>query len=159
MPKIKAVVFDVDGTLTDGGIYMGQSGELFKRFDVKDGYAIHQMMPDNGLVPIVITGRQSDIVERRCKELGIEEVHQGVKDKLGKLKEIAKKLNIGMDEIAYIGDDVNDLKCMSSVGISACPSDAVADVIADVDYVCESKGGYGAVREFIQWLIENNQVY
>ena len=88
MKNIKYLVIDVDGTLTDGKLYMNLSGEVFKVFDVKDGAGIHDILPQYGIVPIVITGRNNTIVEKRCKELGITEVHQGCREKLAKLSEI-----------------------------------------------------------------------
>lgn len=149
--KIKMLVMDVDGTLTDGKIYIGSQGELMKAFNVKDGYGIVQARKD-GVLPVIITGRTSDIVVARAKELQIEELHQGISDKLTKLTEIAQRYNIQMDEIAYIGDDVNDLDCIKACGCTACPGDAIDDVKGYVNYICQKNGGEGAVREFIHWF-------
>lgn len=145
------LVMDVDGTLTDGKIYIGSQGELMKAFDVKDGYGIVQIRK-KGVVPVIITGRESDIVTARAKELGIFELYQGVSDKLSKLKEIAHNYAASLDEVAYIGDDVNDLECIKSCGCTACPNDAVDEVKDYVKYICQNNGGNGAVREFIQWF-------
>jgi len=149
--KIKMLVMDVDGTLTDGKIYIGSGGELMKAFNVKDGYGIVQARKD-GVLPVIITGRTSDIVAARARELKIEELHQGISDKLTKLKEIAENYDVQMDEIAYIGDDVNDLDCIKVCGCTACPADAVEEVKDYVNYVCQKNGGDGAVREFVHWF-------
>lgn len=151
--KIKLFVMDVDGTLTDGRIYIGSAGEMMKAFDVKDGYGIVQLR-NKGVIPVIITGRQSEIVKCRAEELGITERHQGVADKLQKLKEVAERYGCTQDEIAYIGDDLNDLECIQYCGITACPADAVAEVKAAVGYVCKNEGGRGAVREFTQRIIK-----
>ena len=149
---------DVDGTLTDGQIYMSASGELMKAFNVKDGYAIANQLPKCDIIPVIITGRKSDIVKNRAAELKITEVHQGNSDKLAKLKEIAAEYNAAPEEIAYIGDDTNDLDCIAYCGVTACPADAMDEVIAAVDYVCSHDGGHGAVRDFIKWLIYNYEI-
>lgn len=150
--KIKMLVMDVDGTLTDGSIFIGTNGEIMKAFNVKDGYAIAQLR-ENNVEPVIITGRKSEIVEVRAKELGIMELHQGVSNKLETLKQIAIKFNCSPSEIAYIGDDLNDLECIEYVGYSGCPSDAVEEIKNSVSYVCVNSGGHGAVREFINSLI------
>ena len=150
---IKLLVMDVDGTLTDGHIYIGAQGELMKAFDVKDGYAIAHLLPAAGIVPVIITGRRSTIVEERARELSITELHQGVGNKLACLKTVAEKYWADPAEIANIGDDLNDLDCIHFCGLTACPADAVGEVLVAADYVCTCKGGNGAVREFITWLL------
>lgn len=152
--SIKMLVMDVDGTLTDGCIYTSGSGELMKAFHVRDGYAIAHILPTANIVPVIITGKSSEIVKKRASELKITEVHQGISDKLPKLKEIANTYGLAPKEIAYIGDDVNDLECISFCGTSACPADAMEAVIAACDYVCRQNGGRGAVREFVDWLLK-----
>ena len=149
--RIKMLVMDVEGTLTDGRIYIGAVGEVMKAFDVKGGYGIVQLCK-KGVIPVIITGRQSDIVSCRAKELGITELYQGVGDKLQKLKGVAEKYTCTPDEIAYIGDDLNDLECIQYCGVTACPADATDDVKAVVGYVCENKGGRGALREFCEYI-------
>ena len=154
MKMIKFLVMDVDGTLTDGKIYMGQSGEMMKAFNIKDGYGIHDILIPAGISPVIITGRKSDIVLNRCSELGIEQVSQGVSDKAAELRRITKCL----DEVAYIGDDLNDMSCMKAVkdagGLIGCPADAAEEVLAIADFVAKKNGGEGAVREFIEWLVK-----
>lgn len=147
--NIKMLVMDVDGTLTDGHIYVSADGEAMKAFHVQDGYAIAHLLPQHGIIPVIITGRNSKIVEKRAAELKISCLHQGIQDKLSKLKEIAAEYGICPEEIAYIGDDVNDLDCIRYCGYTACPADAVSVVCESVDYVCQRNGGRGAVREFI----------
>lgn len=153
---IKFLIMDVDGTLTDGKIYMAASGELFKAFDIKDGCGIHDILPKHNITPVIITARESQIVLNRAKELSITHVYQGCRDKLSKLKEVC---NNELNTVAYIGDDILDLQCMEPVkaagGITACPSDAVDEVKHIADYVCEKSGGNGAVREFIEWLVND----
>lgn len=150
--KIKAMVIDVDGTLTDGKIYMGSSGEIMKAFHVRDGYGIHDELPKLGITPIIITGRKSDILLNRCNELGVKFLIQGSKNKVNDMIEILKILNISLSEIAYMGDDVNDLEAMKLAKIKACPCDAVKEVKLISDFIASVGGGEGAVREFIDWI-------
>ncbi len=149
---IKALAMDVDGTLTDGKIHMGEKGELFKSFHVKDGYAIHHMLPQMGIIPIIVTGRNSLIVERRCNEIGVVHIAQGSINKVEDLKHILEELNIEWKDTAYIGDDKNDLECMKLAGVTGCPLDAVNEVKQQSDFISEYYGGCGAVREFVEWI-------
>ncbi len=153
--KIKILVMDVDGTLTDGHIYIGAEGEMMKAFHVQDGYAIAHILPEKGITPVIITGRKSKIVEKRAAELKITHLHQGISNKLEKLMEIADDLGVRASQIAYIGDDVNDLDCIRWCGITACPADAVEEVLPEVDHICRREGGRGAVREFISWILQD----
>lgn len=151
---IRYLVMDVDGSLTDGKIYMGPYGETMKAFSVKDGYAITSLLKSGSIVPIILTARTSSIVQNRCNELGIKEVYQGKTDKLGALTEIVGESELG--NCAYFGDDIIDLKCMLPIkqagGIIGCPSDAVQEIKAIADYVCSGNAGNGALREFVEWL-------
>mgnify|MGYP000274863270 CR=1 FL=1 len=157
---IKMFVMDVDGTLTDGKIYIGNYGECMKAFNVKDGYAVHTILKKYGIEPIIITGRNSEIVTRRSSELGVNYLWQGVTDKC---QELMKQMhiidkNLKCSDIAYIGDDVNDLEAMHMLkkkgGLIGCPSDAVDQVKQCAHFICKKRGGEGAVREFIEWIIE-----
>lgn len=152
--KVKYLVMDVDGTLTDGKIYMSNEGELCKSFNIKDGCGIHDIAIPAGIIPVIITGRTSNIVFNRCKEIGIEQVYQGVDNKIGKLLSIIEDISV----VAYIGDDINDLACMNSVkkagGIIGCPKDATNKVLEVSDFIADHDGGDGAVRDFIEWLVE-----
>lgn len=157
---------DVDGTLTDGMIYMGSDGEVFKAFNIKDGCGIHDILIPSGICPVIMTGRTSRILERRCAELGIYELHQGVHDKKTELYNVLKVLSADVNEevklasVAYIGDDINDLNCMNIIkengGIVGCPQDAVPAVQEISDFISSMPGGRGAVREFIEWIIKKN---
>lgn len=152
--NVKFLVMDVDGTLTDGKIHMGNDGEVMKAFNIKDGCGIHDIAIPSGLIPIIITGRSSKILENRCNELGINALYQGVRDKIQKLNTITTDLS----RVAYIGDDINDLSCMEAVckagGIIGCPADAVKQVKAIANFISTKNGGDGAVREFIEWLCQ-----
>lgn len=145
---------DVDGTLTDGRLYIGESSEIMKSFHVQDGFGIANILPKAGITPAIITGRYSKIVDRRALELNISHVYQGVANKLSRLKELAVELNVSAEEIAYIGDDLNDLECIQYCGYTACPSNAVSILKNTVDFVCSHAGGCGAVREFIDTLAQ-----
>ncbi len=161
---IRFFVMDVDGTLTDGMIYTGNEGELFKPFNCKDGYGIHHILPDNGIVPVIITGRNSCILVNRAKELDITELYQGVEDKTGVLSEIVERFSRAesksytLRDAAYIGDYLNDLKVMEAVknggGITGCPADAVEEIKNIADFVSQKNGGRGAVREFMEYIIK-----
>ena len=157
---VKLLCMDVDGTLTDGKIYMSAQGELFKAFDVKDGYGIRNLLPKAGIVPVIITGRTSQIVTNRCKELGIQHIYQGCEDKAAKLEEVADQFGLNADEdgiyreIAYVGDDLNDLEPMKLAGYVMCPADACQKVAKAADYVSPIPGGSGAVRDAIEHLLE-----
>ena len=158
---IKYLVMDVDGTLTDGKIYMSSDGELFKVFDIKDGYGIHELLNQHSIVPVIITGRESKIVENRSRELGIINIFQGVNNKYECLSDFLKKKESGLEEVAYLGDDIGDYKCMSEIkdhgGITGSPADAVEDIKLVSCHVSPYKGGRGAVREFIEWIIRLDQ--
>ena len=151
--RVDYLIMDVDGTLTDGKIYMGQNGEMMKAFNIKDGAGVHDILLPAGITPVIITGRFSSIVTNRCTELGITEVYQGVSDKVSKLMDITEDLS----RVAYIGDDINDVSCMKTIkesgGLVGCPIDAVENVKVIADYISPHKGGDGAVRDFIEWLV------
>lgn len=153
---IKYLIMDIDGTLTDGKIYMGNSGECIKAFSVKDGYVIKHILKPKDIIPIILTARTSDIVQNRCVELGIKEVYQGKVDKLKALKEIIGEQDFC--KCAYFGDDILDLNSMLPIkdagGVVGCPADAVQEVKAAADYICNSRAGEGALREFVEWLVK-----
>lgn len=150
--KIKMLVMDVDGTLTDGHIYTGPDGEAMKVFSCKDGLGIKELLPKMGITPVIITGRDSIITANRAKELSITELYQGVADKLPLLKEIAAKYGLESEEIAYIGDDLNDWDCLKYCGVTGCPQDAEDAVKEIVSFVAPRDGGKGAVRDFIHYI-------
>lgn len=154
LSNIKLLVMDVDGTLTDGKIYVGDNGEVFKAFNVRDGYRLISIEKYN-IIPVIITGKKSEILAKRAAELKIEEVYQGIDDKLKVLDEVINRYQLSYENVAYIGDDVNDIDCMKVCYFKACPADAIDEVIEVVDYICKSNGGNGAVREFIDLIIKN----
>ena len=159
---IKFLVMDVDGTLTDGKVYMGNDGEVFKAFDIKDGCGILVQLPKHGIIPVIVTARNSQILFNRCKEIGITEIHQGVRAKLDCLNDILAKYSTQehiytLTDVAYIGDDLLDLLCLEPVkaagGLAACPSNAIPEVLSCCDYVAPHKGGEGAVRDLVEYII------
>lgn len=152
LKKIKLVVLDVDGTLTDGGIYYDANGNEIKRFDVKDGLGIKMAMAA-GLKFAILTGRQSPMVRRRAEELGIQFLLEGIQKKAPALIELSKNTGISVDEMAYIGDDWNDLQAMMLTGFKACPSDAPEEIKEICNYVARRKGGKGAVRECLEFVM------
>jgi 3-deoxy-D-manno-octulosonate 8-phosphate phosphatase (KDO 8-P phosphatase) len=158
LEKIKLIVLDVDGTMTDGGIYIDNNQVEAKKFSVKDGAGI-VLAQSVGIDFLILTGRSSHCVEQRCKELKIKYIVQGIFNKVDYLKEFATSHNFLPENIAYIGDDLIDLPAMRYVGISACPIDAAEEVKAYCDVVLSHKGGDGAVREFIEILLKENKLW
>ena len=158
MKDIKFLVLDVDGTLTDGKIYVDDKDNSFKAFNVKDGFALVNWLKLGGEVAI-LTGKKSNIVERRAKELGIKYIIQGSKNKKQDLKNILKELNITFENVAYMGDDLNDLGVMKSVGFSACPKDSVQEVLEITNFISSKNGGDGAVREFLEHIMKKNGMW
>ncbi len=150
------LLLDVDGVMTDGGIYFSESGDEMKKFNIQDGYGIVNIQRQ-GIVVGIITGRVSDLVRRRAEELGISEVHQNLMNKLEAYETIKTKHRIDDRSIAYIGDDEPDLVVLKKVGFSAAPHDAVEIVKRSVDYVCKRRGGEGAVREVIDLILRSQQ--
>ena len=152
---IKLVLLDVDGTLTDGGIYRGNNGEELKRFNVKDGYAIVNAQK-LGIEFGIITGRKSELVEIRSNELKIKYLYQGISEKTVILKEIMQKTGLKKEEIAYMGDDLNDILIMKQSGLIGAPKDAANEVVQIADFVSEKNGGSGAVREFVEYILKKD---
>lgn len=149
---IELIVLDVDGCLTDGRIIYTAQGDEIKGFNVKDGLAIKSWI-NLGKKAAIISGRNSKIVERRARELGIEFLYQGISDKAAILEDLAQKTGLGFDRIAAIGDDLNDYKMLARVGLSFVPADA-SEYLRDIaDVVLSRKGGDAAVREMIEYLL------
>jgi YrbI family 3-deoxy-D-manno-octulosonate 8-phosphate phosphatase len=145
--KIKALITDVDGVLTDGGVFFSKEGLEIKRFNTKDGL-VCQPLIEAGITLGVITGNNSDIVLKRVRELGFELIYEGVSNKYGVLQKIVERENLEFENIAYIGDDTSDLEIIKVVGLSATPCDSFDYIKKEVDYVCDRRGGDGAFREF-----------
>jgi len=156
--RIRLLVLDVDGVLTDGGLYYGTSGEEIKRFDVQDGLAVVAARRA-GLAVAVISGRASAAVTRRMAELGITEVHQGVEDKTVVLAALTARLGLDLEDVAVMGDDLGDLALMRRVGLALAPANAVREVRSAADWVSRRLGGAGAVREAIELLLQARKAW
>jgi len=154
---IELLVLDVDGTLTDGKIIYTSNGDELKNFDVKDGLAIASWTKKLNKKIAIITGRKSKLVEKRAKELEITHLYQGVDNKDEILQNILKEENLTWNQTAGIGDDLNDFKMLQKVGLSFCVADAVSDIQELCDVVCTKKGGEGAVREMIEYILHNDK--
>ena len=150
--KVRMLAMDVDGVLTDAGMYYAESGDELKKFNTRDGMGI-KMLQAAGVVTAFITKEKTAIVERRGQKLAVPEVHQGIDDKLTDLTRLARKHGLTLAQVAYIGDDVNDLEALQAVGFSAAPADAMPVVLGAVHYVCAKKGGEGAVRELADLIL------
>lgn len=151
--KIRLLLTDVDGVLTDTGVYYSDAGELMKRFSIRDGMGVERLREIANVETGIVTGEKSASVKKRADKLQIEELHLGIKRKIEALEEIMLRTSLGREQIAYIGDDMNDLEIIKSVGLSACPVDSFPAVREIVDFVCSSGGGQGAFREFAEFII------
>lgn len=150
--RIKVVLTDLDGVLTDGGLYYNDQGMVMKKFFVKDGMGA-VLLKEKGIEVGIVTSDNSEIAAARGKRLNFDLVYYGVKDKTEILKEVCFVRNIKPEEIAFIGDDVNDIEILRQVGLSACPNDAVDSVKNIVDYICKKEGGRGAFRELADMIL------
>ncbi len=151
--RIKLMVFDVDGVMTDGGLWYGPHGEVFKRFDVKDGHAL-VLARLTGLPAAILTARTSEIVAVRAAELKLAKVMQGKKEKGPAFAELCVELGVAPAECSYMGDDVNDLAPLRQAGLAACPADAAPEVREAAHFVAPSRGGHGAVRELCELVMK-----
>jgi YrbI family 3-deoxy-D-manno-octulosonate 8-phosphate phosphatase len=152
--KVKLFLTDVDGVLTDAGMYYSEKGDELKKFNTRDGRGIENLRK-SGIEVGIITSEDTEIVSRRAEKLKVEILYQGAKNKIEVLKEILSIHHLEKDEIAYIGDDLNDMEIMKQVGFSACPQDAQEAVKEIADYVCNIKGGEGCVREFSDLILQS----
>lgn len=150
--KIKLLLLDVDGVMTDAGIFYSGLGVEMKRFNAHDGYGVVRAR-EHGLKLGIVSGRQTSIVDARARELQIEDVAQNATDKIAAMEEIRRKYGLVADEVAFVGDDLFDLPLLKAVGFSAAPKNALPDVKRAVDYVTKLAGGDGAVREVIDLII------
>ena len=153
LEKIKIVLTDNDGVLTDTGVYYSAKGEELKRFSIRDGMGIERLRKYSGVETIIITGEESGSVRTRAEKLKIKEYYLGVNKKEELLQEIMRKNNVSPEEIAFIGDDSNDYELMKLVGFKATPSDGMSFIKELADYICENKGGNGAFRELAELII------
>jgi 3-deoxy-D-manno-octulosonate 8-phosphate phosphatase (KDO 8-P phosphatase) len=152
--KIKLLLLDVDGVLTDGRIILDNQGDEFKAFHVRDGHGI-KMVQKAGIVVGIITGRKSEVVNIRARELGITEVYQGAHEKIAVYDSILKKYGFHDDDVAYMGDDVVDVGIFKRTGLAVTVADADPSVKPYVDMVTKTAGGRGAVREFINLILKH----
>tara|TARA_B000000441_G_C21419664_1_gene165023 strand:+ start:35 stop:544 length:510 start_codon:yes stop_codon:yes gene_type:complete len=150
--KISALVFDIDGVMTNGKVLITSKGEMLREMDTKDGYAIRCAVMENYKIGI-ISGGKNEGVRFRLKDLGVKNIFLGQTEKDSAFKEFRSKYKLENDQILYMGDDVPDISIMKKVGISACPSDAVSDVKSISDYVSHKKGGEGCVRDVIEQVL------
>lgn len=153
--NLKLLVLDVDGTMTDGGIYITEDGKQFKKFNAHDGLGIKMAIKSGVEVAIISHSHVTEMVSARANALGLKYVYVGSREKLEVLKEWIQELNIDYEEIAFIGDDLNDLEIIQKVGFSACPDNAVDKIKDACDVVLKKQGGNGAVREFIDRFVLN----
>lgn len=149
MRKVKLLILDVDGVMTDAGMFFTESGDQFKKYNAKDGMAIMALTKANFQVGIISSGFKQEMVKARADLLKVQHIYVGRDPKMLILSDWCAKLGLSLEEVAIIGDDINDLEVMQNVGFSACPADAVPRVKRQVDLVLQTKGGHGCVREFI----------
>lgn len=155
LPKL--VITDIDGVMTDGGMYYTAEGDIMKRFSVKDGWGVIFLRKLN--IPLAImTGEDTQIVAKRAEKLKIEYCFLGVKNKVEKAEELCRKLGITLHEVAFIGDDINDLGLLRKVGFSCSPSNTPEYIKKEVNYVTSAHGGYGAFREFVEKILADNGI-
>ena len=152
--KIKIILTDVDCVLTDGGMYYTEKGDVMKKFHTRDGMGVTLLKKKN-LPTIIITKEKTKFVKMWAKKMNIEKLYDGIQNKEVLLDEILKKFRVKKDEIAYIGDDVNDVNLLKLVGLSATPSDGIKEIRKLSNYVCKSKGGEGAFRELADLILEH----
>jgi 3-deoxy-D-manno-octulosonate 8-phosphate phosphatase (KDO 8-P phosphatase) len=153
LEKIKLVLTDNDGVLTDTGVYYSAQGEEFKRFSIRDGMGVERLRKYAGIETIIITGEESGSIKARAKKLKMKEYYLGVKKKEELLSVIMNKNNVKAEEVAFIGDDSNDFELMKLVGLKVTPADGMNFLKEICDYVCENKAGYGAFRELAELIL------
>ncbi len=154
--EIKYLFTDVDGVLTDGGVYYSSNGEELKKFNLRDGMGAERLRKLTNIQIGIITGENSEIVSRRAEKLKIDIVFLGIKDKLAVLSNFLKENQLEWNQIAYIGDDLNDFEVMKVTGESACPADSAIEIKEISKFICKKNGGEGAFREFCEYLILSN---
>jgi 3-deoxy-D-manno-octulosonate 8-phosphate phosphatase (KDO 8-P phosphatase) len=155
--KIKLVVTDIDGVWTDGGMYYDNQGNELKKFHTYDSAGI-LFSKINGIKTAILTGEDTRIVERRAKKLNVDYLFQGIRNKLQTIEELCRSLSINLSEVAFIGDDINDLVLLQSVGISACPNSAPGYIKNEVDWVLTKNGGEGVFREFVEKILTEHDL-
>lgn len=155
--RVKVIAFDVDGVATDGRLFYGKDGCELHAFHARDGLGLVRAR-EAGIVLAAISGRRSPNVDARLTELRVAHIHQGIHDKLGCLRGIVDGIDgVSLDDVCYVGDDVNDLACLEHVGLACAPHDAVADVIARVHWVSSRDGGHGVLRDVVELVLRAQQ--
>jgi 3-deoxy-D-manno-octulosonate 8-phosphate phosphatase (KDO 8-P phosphatase) len=156
MKHLKAIVLDVDGVLTDGGVWWGPNGEEWKRFCFADIMGV-SLATKSGLIVALISGEDSPLVDRFAVKMGITDIEKNCKDKASALRSFAERRQLALGEVAFMGDDVNDLEAMEIAGVGAAPANAVPAVLKKAAFVAEKNGGHGAVRELVEVILSANQ--
>lgn len=151
--KIKLLITDVDGVLTDGGRYYSNSGEIFKKFHVRDGMGINLLLR-NGIDTVILTKESAKLINYWAKSMNVSKVYSGIKIKENELEQICRKYRVQPSQIAFIGDDVNDLELMRKVGLSAAPQDGISQAKKIAAYVCKMEGGKGVLREVADLILK-----
>ena len=151
--RIRLLVLDVDGTLTDGRLYYGKDGEALKAFDVRDGHGLRLLSTYGGVKLAVLTGRRADLVQQRCRELSIEHVVGQSRAKGEAIEKLAREAQVPLENAAFMGDDVNDLPALRRVALSCAPADAAPEVLREVAWISHKPAGRGAVRELCELLL------
>lgn len=156
--KIKLIILDVDGVMTDGGIILDNDGNEFKVFHVRDGHGV-KMAQKAGIKIAILTGRNSKVVQRRAEELGITDIYQGVHKKSAVYKSLLRKYNCSDENVAFMGDDIVDIELLKRAGLTAIPLDADEGIKKLADFISSKKGGRGAVREFIELILKSSGLW
>ena len=151
--KIELVIFDVDGVMTDGSLFMGDDGQEYKAFNSLDGHGM-RMLQEGGINAAIITGRKSNVVEHRMKDLGITRVYQGYRDKIPAYEALISEVGLDIEQVAYVGDDVVDLPIMTRVGFAIAVQDAHPYVKKHAHWITQNVGGHGAVRDVCELILE-----
>ncbi|MGQ9488036.1 MAG: KdsC family phosphatase [Armatimonadota bacterium] len=158
LKAVKAVLLDVDGVLTDGGIYYDPTGREIKRFHVADGLGI-ELLKQAGIRVAILSGRASEALTRRAAELRILECYQGVRDKKAQIERLRQQWQLKREELLYVGDDLNDLPAFEAVGVRVAVANSAPELKARADFVTQAPGGNGAVREVCEWLLKAQEVW
>ena len=156
--RVEAIVLDVDGVMTDGGIIPTPDGDFIRRYNAKDGYAVAAAIRE-GLKICIISGGRGRMLENRLQMLGVTRYYLNCMDKVTAIREFAADYNIDLENVIYMGDDIPDLECMRLVGIPVCPSDAAMEVVEASRYVSEFNGGHGAVRDIIEQVMRAKNIW
>jgi YrbI family 3-deoxy-D-manno-octulosonate 8-phosphate phosphatase len=152
--NIKILLTDVDGVLTDGGMYYTSTGDAMKKFHTRDGMGVN-LLKKSGIPTIIVTKEKTKMVRSWAKKMNVSHIYDGILQKEKILKEICKKYSVTSSQIAYIGDDINDIELLKKVGFSVTPNDGILDAQNIVDYICKKKGGDGVLREVADIILHN----